>query len=204
MTGARLKEAGITDVRILEKGGDFGGTWYWNRYPGAQCDTASMIYMPLLEETGHRPSEKYAHAPEILAQCQRIGRQYDLYDNALFHTEVKDLRWLEDRAVWQIETDRGDCFTAKYLGMGTGPLHVPKLPGIPGVERFKGHSFHTSRWDYDYTGAIPSARPWRSLGTSAWPSSAPAPRRYSACPIWPGRKAPLRVPAHPVLCGRPR
>ena len=123
-----------------------------------------MIYMPLLEETGHRPSEKYAHAPEILAQCQRIGRQYDLYDNALFHTEVKDLKWLEDRAVWQIETDRGDCFTAKYLGMGTGPLHVPKLPGIPGVERFEGHSFHTSRWDYDYTGGDPLGAPLEAWG----------------------------------------
>ncbi|HTR57277.1 MAG TPA: NAD(P)-binding protein, partial [Casimicrobiaceae bacterium] len=75
VTGARLVEAGIKDVRIIEKGGDFGGTWYWNRYPGAMCDTASMVYMPLLEETGHMPSEKYAHAPEILAQCQRIGKQ---------------------------------------------------------------------------------------------------------------------------------
>src|SRR5271156_2965995 len=95
VTGARLVEAGIADVRIVEKGGDFGGTWYWNRYPGAQCDTASMVYMPLLEETGHRPSEKYAHAPEILEQCRRIGRQYGLYDKALFHTVVDDLRWDE-------------------------------------------------------------------------------------------------------------
>ena len=78
-------------MRIIEKGGDFGGTWYWNRYPGAQCDTASMVYMPLLEETGHRPTEKYAHAPEILEQCQRIGTQFGLYDNALFHTEVTGL-----------------------------------------------------------------------------------------------------------------
>ena len=69
VTAARLSEAGVGDVRIIEKGGDFGGTWYWNRYPGAQCDTASMVYMPLLEETGHMPSEKYAHAPEILAHC---------------------------------------------------------------------------------------------------------------------------------------
>ena len=91
-TAARLSEAGIKDVRIIEKGGDFGGTWYWNRYPGAQCDTASMVYMPLLEETGHMPSEKYAHAPEILAHCQRIGKQYGLYDNALFHTEVVEPR----------------------------------------------------------------------------------------------------------------
>nr|WP_229176355.1 NAD(P)-binding protein [Bradyrhizobium ivorense] len=87
-TAARLTEIGVKDVRIVEKGGDFGGTWYWNRYPGAQCDTASMVYMPLLEETGHMPSEKYAHAPEILAHCQRIGKHFGLYDNALFHTEV--------------------------------------------------------------------------------------------------------------------
>ncbi len=156
VTGARLVEAGVTDVRIVEKGGDFGGTWYWNRYPGAQCDTASMVYMPLLEETGHMPTEKYAHAPEILAQCQRIGRQYGLYENALFHTEVKDLSWDEPNARWVIQTNRGDRFTASFIGLGTGPLHVAKLPGIPGISSFKGHSFHTSRWDYAYTGGDPS------------------------------------------------
>ena len=155
VTGARLVEAGVKDVRILEKGGDFGGTWYWNRYPGAQCDTASMIYMPLLEETGHMPSEKYAHAPEILEQCQRIGRQYGLYDNALFHTEVESLTWQEAEHRWLIRTNRGDAFTASFIGLGTGPLHVPKLPGIPGIGDFKGHAFHTSRWDYDYTGGDP-------------------------------------------------
>jgi cation diffusion facilitator CzcD-associated flavoprotein CzcO len=156
VTGARLKEAGIGDVRIIEKGGDFGGTWYWNRYPGAQCDTASMVYMPLLEEVGHMPSEKYAHAPEILAHCQNIGRTFGLYDNALFHTEVEDLEWDDAKKVWIISTNRGDRFTAQFLGMGTGPLHVPKLPGIPGIEDFKGHSFHTSRWDYAYTGGDPN------------------------------------------------
>ena len=151
-TSARLTEAGVTDVRIIEKGGDFGGTWYWNRYPGAQCDTASLVYMPLLEETGHMPSEKYAHAPEILAHCRRIGRQYGLYDNALFHTEVTGLEWDDTGSRWVIQTNRGDTFTAQFIGLGTGPLHVPKLPGIPGIEAFKGHSFHTSRWDYAYTG----------------------------------------------------
>lgn len=156
VTGARLVEAGISDVRIIEKGGDFGGTWYWNRYPGAQCDTASLIYMPLLEETGYMPTEKYAHAPEILAHCQRIGRHYGLYDNALFHTEVRDLEWDEDRCAWIVRTNRGDTFTTQFLGMGTGPLHVPKLPGIPGITSFEGHSFHTSRWDYAYTGGDPS------------------------------------------------
>ncbi len=163
VTGARLKEAGVSSVRIIEKGGDFGGTWYWNRYPGAQCDTASMVYMPLLEETGHMPTEKYAHAPEILAQCQRIGRQFGLYEDALFHTVVEDLSWDEARAVWRIRTDRGDAFTAQFIGLGTGPLHVPKLPGIPGIETFQGHSFHTSRWDYEYTGGDPAGAPLTKL-----------------------------------------
>jgi cyclohexanone monooxygenase len=155
VTGARLKDAGVSDVRIIEKGGDFGGTWYWNRYPGAQCDTASMIYMPLLEEVGHMPTEKYAHAPEILEHSKNIGKKFGLYDNALFHTEVEDLRWDEKNHCWIIRTNRDDSFTAQFVGMGTGPLHVPKLPGIPGIETFKGHSFHTSRWDYDYTGGDP-------------------------------------------------
>jgi cyclohexanone monooxygenase len=160
VAGARLVEAaGVKDVRIIDKAGDFGGTWYWNRYPGAQCDTASMVYMPLLEETGHRPSEKYAHAPEILEQCRRIGRQFGLYDNALFHTEVKDVVWQEKSHNWLIKTNRGDAFTAQFIGLGTGPLHVAKLPGIPGIEKFKGHAFHTSRWDYEYTGGNTNGAP---------------------------------------------
>jgi cyclohexanone monooxygenase len=163
VTAARLSEAGVRDVRIIEKGGDFGGTWYWNRYPGAQCDTASLVYMPLLEETGHMPSEKYAHAPEILEHCRRIGKQYGLYDNALFHTQVTNLEWDEARSRWLIQTNRGDAFTADFIGMGTGPLHVPKLPGIAGIESFKGHSFHTSRWDYDYTGGDPAGAPMDRL-----------------------------------------
>jgi cation diffusion facilitator CzcD-associated flavoprotein CzcO len=163
VTGARLVEAGVADVRIVEKGGDFGGTWYWNRYPGAQCDTASMVYMPLLEETGHMPSEKYAHAPEILEQCRRIGRQFKLYDNALFHTVVEDLKWDDAGKHWVITTNRGDRFTADFVGLGTGPLHVPKLPGLPGIEAFKGHSFHTSRWDYDYTGGDTLGAPMEKL-----------------------------------------
>jgi len=161
--GARLAEAGVRDVRIIDKAGDFGGTWYWNRYPGAMCDTASMVYMPLLEETGHRPTEKYAHGPEILAHCRRIGEQYGLYGNALFHTEVTSLEWDEVRARWVIGTDRGDRFTARFVGMGTGPLHVAKLPGVPGIADFAGHWFHTSRWDYAYTGGDPSGAPLDGL-----------------------------------------
>ena len=163
VTGARLKQAGVDDVRIIEKGGDFGGTWYWNRYPGAQCDTHSFVYMPLLEETGHMPSEKYAHAPEILEHCRRIGRHFDLYDNACFQTEVTRLEWDDAASRWIIHTNRGDRMRARFVVMGTGPLHRPKLPGIPGIETFAGHSFHTSRWDYDYTGGDPGGAPMVGL-----------------------------------------
>ena len=152
LLGARLRDAGVEQIRIVEKGGDFGGTWYWNRYPGAACDTESYIYMPLLEETGYVPSEKYAKAPEILAHCQRIGEHYDLYRNALFQTQISELRWDEEGAVWIVSTDRGDRFRTKFVCMANGPLNRPKLPGVPGIESYKGHSFHTSRWDYDYTG----------------------------------------------------
>ncbi len=155
-TGAALKKAGIDDVRIIEKGGDFGGTWYWNRYPGAMCDTAAMVYMPLLEETGHMPSQKYVHAPEILDHCRRIGEHFGLYENAALSTEVTSLDWDADSSRWIVRTNRGDVMKARFVGMGTGPLHRPKLPGIPGIESFEGHSFHTSRWDYDYTGGDPA------------------------------------------------
>ena len=163
VTGARLKQAGVDDVRIIEKGGDFGGTWYWNRYPGAQCDTTSFVYMPLLEETGHMPTEKYAHAPEILEHCQRIGKHFDLYDNACLSTEVTALEWEETTSRWIVRTNRGDEMRARFVVMGTGPLHRPKLPGIEGIESFAGHSFHTSRWDYDYTGGDPAGAPMTEL-----------------------------------------
>jgi cation diffusion facilitator CzcD-associated flavoprotein CzcO len=163
LTAARLKDAGIDSVRIVEKAGGFGGTWYWNRYPGAMCDTAALIYMPLLEETGHMPSERYAHAPEILEHCERIGKQYGLYDDALFHTQVTDLEWDMPGRRWIVRTDRGDEFTAQFIATGTGPLHVPKLPGVEGIEAFSGHSFHTSRWDYAYTGGDPAGAPMDRL-----------------------------------------
>ncbi len=152
VVGARLKEAGIDDFRLIDKAGGVGGTWYWNRYPGVRCDTAAMIYLPLLEETGYMPSEKYVRGSEILAHCERIAEHYGLYEKALFHTETSAVEWQDDKQLWRITTKRGDDFTAKYIGMGTGPLHIAKLPGIPGIETFKGKSFHTSRWDYDYTG----------------------------------------------------
>jgi cyclohexanone monooxygenase len=152
MAGARLREAGIQKIRIIESAGDFGGTWYWNRYPGAQCDIESYIYMPLLEELGTMPTEKYAHGPEILAHAQAIGRHYGLYEDACFQTQVAGLEWDDSTHRWTVRTDRDDEIRARFVILANGPLNRPKLPGIPGVESFEGHSFHTSRWDYDYTG----------------------------------------------------
>ena len=152
LTGARLREAGIQDLRVIEKGGDFGGTWYWNRYPGAACDVESYIYLPLLEELGYIPKEKYTHAPEILKHSRAIGEHFNLYRNACFQTEVTEVRWDDDAQRWIISTNRDDRMRARFVCMANGPLHRPKLPGIAGVETYRGHSFHTSRWDYDYTG----------------------------------------------------
>ena len=153
LTAARLKEEGVDDLRIIERAGDFGGTWYWNRYPGAACDTEAYIYMPLLEETGYIPTEKYAKAPELAEHCRRIGRHYDLYPRAAFQTAIEEIRWDEDADRWTVTTDRGDVFTARFVVMAGGTtLGRPKLPGVPGVGSFKGHTFHTSRWDYAYTG----------------------------------------------------
>jgi cation diffusion facilitator CzcD-associated flavoprotein CzcO len=152
LAGARLREAGVQSIRIVEKGGDFGGTWYWNRYPGAQCDIESYIYLPLLEETGYIPKEKYSYAPEILAHARRIAEKYDLYRDVCFQTQIKAIEWSEDECRWIVSTDRDDRIRARFVVMSNGPLNRPKLPAIAGIDSFKGHTFHTSRWDYEYTG----------------------------------------------------
>ena len=152
LAAARLREAGFRDIRVIEKAGDFGGTWYWNRYPGAMCDVESYCYLPLLEELNYIPKHKYSFAPEILEHSRRIARHYNLYDNACLQTGVEELRWDETSKVWVIRTDRGDQMRARYVAMANGPLNRPKLPGIPGINEFQGYTFHTSRWDYGYTG----------------------------------------------------
>lgn len=163
VTGARLKQAGVEDVRIIDKAGDVGGVWYWNRYPGAMCDTAAMVYMPLLEEVGTVPSQKYVAAPEIWAHARRIATTFDLYDDALLSTGVESVTWNEEASRWIIRTDRGDELRARFVAMGTGPLHRPKLPGIHGIDTFAGHTFHTARWDYDFTGGSPDGAPMDRL-----------------------------------------
>ena len=152
---ARFTQAGIDDLLLIEKGGDFGGTWYWNRYPGAQCDIEAYCYLPLLEELEYVPKEKYAYAREILQHSAAIGRHFNLYERTLFQTEVKGIEWDAARERWIVSTQRDDAIAARFVCMANGPLHRPKLPGIPGIQSFKGHTFHTSRWDYDYTGGGP-------------------------------------------------
>jgi cation diffusion facilitator CzcD-associated flavoprotein CzcO len=152
LAAARLREAGVKSIRMVEKAGDFGGTWYWNRYPGAQCDVESYIYLPLLEETGYMPKERYSYAPEILEHSRRIGEKFDLYRDACFQTQIKALTWSEQESRWMLTTNRDDLVRARFVIMSSGPLNRPKLPGIPGIETYTGHTFHTSRWDYDYTG----------------------------------------------------
>jgi cation diffusion facilitator CzcD-associated flavoprotein CzcO len=152
---ARLTQAGVTDFRIIEKGGDFGGTWYWNRYPGAQCDIESYCYLPLLEELDYVPKEKYSYAREILEHSERIGKHFSLYEKTLFQTEVRGLEWDSEIKRWIVRTNREDAIKARFVSMANGPLHRPKLPGIPGIENYQGHTFHTSRWDYEYTGGGP-------------------------------------------------
>jgi cyclohexanone monooxygenase len=152
ITAARFSERGINNIRVIEKGGDFGGTWYWNRYPGAACDTESYIYLPLLEELGFVPKEKYTHAPEILQHCRNIAEHYNLYDRACLQTEVNKLEWDELSKRWIVSTNQGDAMRARFVVMSNGPMNRPKLPGIKGIGEYQGHTFHTSRWDYNYTG----------------------------------------------------
>ena len=153
LTSARLRECGVESIRIVERGADVGGTWYWNRYPGAACDVVAYDYLPLLDEMGYVPTRHYAHGPEIFAHCQAIARKYNLYELAVFQTTVTSTIWNESEKMWHIATDRGDRLKARFVICANGTLSKPKLSKISGMETFKGHSFHTSRWDYAYTGA---------------------------------------------------
>jgi len=152
LLGAQLQKMGIDDVCIVDRAADFGGTWYWNRYPGVRCDVDAYIYLPLLEELGAMPSEKYATGAEILGHSRAIARQFGLERHALLQTEVSECRWDDSGRRWQVSTDRGDMLRARFVCLATGPMSRPKLPGIDGIETFAGASFHTTRWDYSYTG----------------------------------------------------
>ena len=152
MAGYYLAQQGITNFRNIDHAGDFGGVWYWNRYPGIQCDNESYCYLPLLEETGFMPSRRFAPGPEIMGYIRLIAEKYGFADKGLFHTLITSIKWDESIQRWRITTDRGDDIRARFVIMGCGVLNMPKLPGIPGIAKFQGKMFHTSRWEYDYTG----------------------------------------------------
>ena len=152
LISARLREKGVESIRIVERGADVGGTWYCNRYPGVACDVVAYDYLPLLDELNYVPNRHYAEGPEIFAHCQAIANKYDLYDLAVFQTTVTSTVWDAEAQRWNVTTDRGDRMHAEYVVCANGTLAKPRLPRIDGMETFKGHSFHTSRWDYDFTG----------------------------------------------------
>ncbi|KAK4201979.1 hypothetical protein QBC40DRAFT_295115 [Triangularia verruculosa] len=164
IAAVRLIEAGLVnspdDLRIIEAGGGYGGTWYWNRYPGLHCDVESYIYMPLLEETGYTPKHKYSSGLELREHAERIATKWDLHDKALFRSEVTDGRWSDEEEVWNLSVteDRGPegqrkmNIQANYFFVMSGVLTIPHVPKVSGLEGFNGSMFHTSRWDYGVTG----------------------------------------------------
>ncbi|MBV1878504.1 MAG: NAD(P)/FAD-dependent oxidoreductase [Pseudomonadales bacterium] len=145
----KLRKAGFKDVRFCEKGGDVGGTWYWNRYPGIACDVEAYSYLPLLEETGYIPTMKFASGFEIMEYCQTMATKFGFYEHCLFHTTVEETKWDDSLGRWIVGTDRGDKMKARYVVIANGILTTPKLAKIDGMESFKGEAFHTSRWDYN-------------------------------------------------------
>jgi cation diffusion facilitator CzcD-associated flavoprotein CzcO len=152
LVGVELRKRGVERIRIVDHAGGIGGTWYWNRYPGVMCDVESYIYIPMLEEFGYVPTDRYASGDEIRGHLERIAERYRLTDDALWHTGVTRAEWHDEEARWHVHTDRGDDVACRWYVLGAGILNLMKLPCIPGMEDFAGHSFHTARWDYDYTG----------------------------------------------------
>ncbi len=155
LAGAELRRAGVERIRIVDQAGGIGGTWYWNRYPGVMCDVESYIYLPMLEELGYVPRDRYASGEEIRQHLQAVAERFDLVDDALFHTGVTTAEWDEEAARWRVFTDRDDEVTCRYYVLAVGILNLMKLPAIPGMEDFRGRAFHTARWDYEYTGGGP-------------------------------------------------
>ena len=198
LAGAHLRKAGIERIRIVDQAGGIGGTWYWNRYPGVMCDVESYIYLPMLEELDYVPTRRYAFGDEIRGHLEAVADRFDLGTDALFHTGVTRAEWNDEEARWKIRTDRGDQIGCRWYVLAVGILNLMKLPTIPGMEDFAGRSFHTARWDYDYTGGGPhepltglADKVVALIGTGASGIQCVPPLAESA-------EAALRAPAHPV------
>ncbi|KAK8038471.1 hypothetical protein PG993_006882 [Apiospora rasikravindrae] len=155
------KDHGIDDFTIIDRAGDFGGTWYWNQYPGlfcpgVACDVESYLYMPFLEETGFRPTKRFAFGPEIRTQIRKVAEKWDLGAHAHLHTEITTMNWDESIRRWHVYTNHKDHFIAQFVVLATGTFHEMKLPGLPGLETFERPHFHSSRWNYDVSGGSPT------------------------------------------------
>ena len=153
----RLRQLGLT-VQGYEAAADVGGTWWWNRYPGARCDVESMDYCysfsPELEQDWTW-SERYATQPEILRYVNHVADRFDLRRDIRFETRVTGATWDETAQRWHIVTDRGDSVSAQFCVMATGCLSAAKQPEIDGIDAFRGPTFHTGRWPHegvDFTG----------------------------------------------------
>jgi cation diffusion facilitator CzcD-associated flavoprotein CzcO len=161
----RMIEAGMRpeDIRIVDIAGGFGGTWYWNRYPGLTCDIESYSYLPLLEEMGYVPQHRYSYGEEIRTYANLVAEKWGVANNAVFQTQAQRLIWVEESKGWQVElvqTREGEqpqtlTVQAQFVVTTNGVLNWPKLPDIPGVVDYGGDIFHSSRWNYALTGGSP-------------------------------------------------
>ncbi|MES2508460.1 MAG: NAD(P)/FAD-dependent oxidoreductase [Pseudomonadota bacterium] len=147
----KFREMGLK-IQSFEAGGDLGGVWYWNRYPGARVDLPSIDYSysfsPEIEQEWTW-SEQFAAQPELLRYIDFVATRLDLRKHFQFKTRITSSVWDEERQLWTVETDRGDRYEAPFCVMATGPLSVPKVPDIPGVEKFKGRLLHAARWPHE-------------------------------------------------------
>ncbi len=162
----RMVEAGIRpeDLRIIDTAGGFGGTWYWNRYPGLMCDIESYSYLPLLEETGYIPRHRYAYGEEIRNYANLVAEKWDVAGSAVFQTKTQKLMWDETTKEWQVkllQQRKGEPpqtlnICSQFVMTVNGLLNWPKMPGFPGILDYQGEIFHSSRWNYAFTGGSQS------------------------------------------------
>ncbi len=163
----RLINDGIAtadEIRLVDAAGGFGGTWYWNRFPGLHCDVESYVYLPLLEQTGYIPTHKYAPGQEIREHAERIAHKWGLEDKTLFRTDIESVEWDGRTQLWIVNSieRRGPAepikrtFRAQYVYLAAGVLTRPQIPRIPGLPSFSGSMFHTARWNYAVSGGSQS------------------------------------------------
>ena len=154
----KLRDQLGLSVRVYEAASDVGGTWYWNRYPGARCDIESVHYSYSFSEELQQDwewSERFAGQPEILRYLNHVADRFDLRKDIWFDTRVNSMVWDDDASLWRVGTELGDTVTARYVISGAGNLSVPKTPEFDGVESFRGQVYLTGNWldeNVDFTG----------------------------------------------------